>query len=154
MHKKKLTYSILLLTLINCKTLSIDRETYDGLKDGIYANFKTSKGDLLVKLEDKKSPVTVANFVGLAEGKIDNKAKKKGEPFYDGTIFHRVIKDFMIQGGDPGSKNAPAGKALGNGGDDLARIPAKFPHTVFQKTGVLAAARCNNPEKARSDCTI
>jgi peptidyl-prolyl cis-trans isomerase A (cyclophilin A) len=101
MHKKLVTYSILLLTLINCKTLVIDKETYNGLSDGIYANLKTSKGEMLVKLEDKKSPVTVANFIGLAEGKIENKAKKNGEPFYDGTIFHRVIKDFMIQGGDP-----------------------------------------------------
>ncbi|WP_117613405.1 peptidylprolyl isomerase [Chryseobacterium sp. Leaf180] len=81
--------------------MNVDKETYEGLQDGIYANMQTTKGNLIVKLEDKKSPVTVANFVGLAEGKIDNKAKVKGVPFYDGTIFHRVIKDFMIQGGDP-----------------------------------------------------
>ena len=93
------------LTLINCtpiyKKMNVDKETYEGLKDGLYANFQTSKGNLLVKFEDEKSPVTVANFIGLAEGKIENKAKPKGTPFYDGTIFHRVIKDFMIQGGDP-----------------------------------------------------
>ncbi|WP_162089526.1 peptidylprolyl isomerase [Chryseobacterium aquaeductus] len=81
--------------------MNVDKETYEGLKDGLYANLQTTKGNLIVKFEDKKSPVTVANFVGLAEGKIDNKAKAKGVPFYDGTIFHRVIKDFMIQGGDP-----------------------------------------------------
>lgn len=83
------------------KKMNVDKETYQGLKDGLYANFQTSKGNMIVKFEDQKSPVTVANFVGLAEGKIDNKAKAKGLPFYDGTIFHRVIKDFMIQGGDP-----------------------------------------------------
>lgn len=99
--KKLGLYVIILLTLINCKTLSIDKATYDSLEDGLYANLKTSNGDMLVKFNEKESPVTVANFIGLAEGKIENTAKKKGEPFYDGIIFHRVIKDFMIQCGDP-----------------------------------------------------
>jgi peptidyl-prolyl cis-trans isomerase A (cyclophilin A) len=93
------------ISLLSCtpiyKKMNVDKETYEGLKDGLYANLQTTQGNLIVKFEDKKSPVTVANFVGLAEGKIDNKAKAKGVPFYDGTIFHRVIKDFMIQGGDP-----------------------------------------------------
>lgn len=101
MQKKIVFYSLLLLTLLNCKTLDIDKDTYNNLEDGVYANLKTSKGEMLVKLEDKKAPVTVANFAGLAEGTIANKAKAKGQPFYDGTIFHRIIKDFMIQGGDP-----------------------------------------------------
>lgn len=83
------------------KKMNVDKETYQSLNDGLYANFQTSKGNMIVKFEDQKSPVTVANFVGLAEGKIENKAKAKGLPFYDGTVFHRVIKDFMIQGGDP-----------------------------------------------------
>ena len=131
MHKKLLTYSILLLTLINCKTLDIDKDTYNGLSDGIYANFKTSKGNMLVKLEDKKSPVTVANFVGLAEGKIENKAKKKGEPFYDGTIFHRVIKDFMIQGGDP------QGTGMGDPG---YKFDDEKNNLIFQDKGTLAMA--------------
>ncbi len=97
--------AIAAVSLTSCtpiyKKMNVDKETYKELKDGLYANLQTSKGNLLVKFEDKKSPVTVANFIGLAEGKIDNKAKAKGVPFYDGTIFHRVIKDFMIQGGDP-----------------------------------------------------
>lgn len=98
---KKLLFFSLLLTLINCKTLELDKQTYDGLENGLYANIKTTQGDMLVKFYDKESPVTVANFIGLAEGKIPNDAKKAGVPFYDGIIFHRVIKDFMIQTGDP-----------------------------------------------------
>lgn len=92
-------------SLLSCtpiyKKMNVEKETYEMLQNGIYANLQTSKGNMIVKFEDEKSPVTVANFVGLAEGKIENKAKAKGVPFYDGTIFHRVIKDFMIQGGDP-----------------------------------------------------
>ena len=66
--KKIIAFSITLLTLLNCKTLEIDKEVYKGLPDGLYGNFVTSKGEILVKFEDEKSPVTVANFVGLAEG--------------------------------------------------------------------------------------
>ena len=73
------------------------------LKDGLYANIKTSKGDILCRLEFKKTPLTVANFVGLAEGTKDlgGGAKAAGDRFYDGLTFHRVIADFMIQGGCP-----------------------------------------------------
>ena len=71
------------------------------MKDGIYAKFHTPKGEILVQLTYKETPGTVGNFVALAEGNLENKAKPQGKPFYDGLKFHRVIPDFMIQGGDP-----------------------------------------------------
>jgi len=69
--------------------------------DGIYAKIKTNRGMITVKLEYEKAPMTVANFVGLAEGKVKNTAKPEGTPYFDGISFHRVLADFMIQGGDP-----------------------------------------------------
>ncbi len=71
------------------------------MEDGIYAKFNTSKGEIVVKLTHDKTPGTVGNFVALAEGNLENSAKSKGEPYYDGLKFHRVIPDFMIQGGCP-----------------------------------------------------
>ena len=69
--------------------------------EGLYAKIKTNKGTITIKLEHEKAPMTVANFVGLAEGKVKNTAKPEGTPYYDGIIFHRVIPGFMIQTGDP-----------------------------------------------------
>lgn len=122
-------------SLLSCtpiyKKMNVDKETYEGLKDGLYANLQTTKGSMIVQFEDKKSPVTVANFIGLAEGKIDNKAKAKGVPYYDGTIFHRVIKDFMIQGGDP------QGTGMGDPGYKFADEKNDLKHTG---KGVLSMA--------------
>jgi FKBP-type peptidyl-prolyl cis-trans isomerase len=71
------------------------------MKEGIYAKFTTSRGEILIKLTYDKTPGTVGNFVALAEGKLENSARPKGKPYYDGLQFHRVIPDFMIQGGCP-----------------------------------------------------
>lgn len=80
------------------------------MQDGLYAKFHTNKGDILVALEYQKTPGTVGNFVALAEGNLENSAKKQGNPYYDGLQFHRVIPDFMIQGG------CPQGTGTGNPG--------------------------------------
>lgn len=101
---------------------------------------KTSLGDITVRLYDE-TPLHRDNFVKLAR-----------EGYYDGTLFHRVIKDFMIQGGDPDSKGAPVGKQLGIGGPDYT-IEAEIKPTLFHKRGALAAARQGdevNPERRSS----
>lgn len=98
-------------------------------KDGVFAQITTSKGDIIVKLFYKETPLTVTNFVGLAEGTLD---AAKGKKFYDGLKFHRVIKDFMIQGGDP------EGTGRGGPGYRFADEPVKG--LVFDKPGKLAMA--------------
>jgi FKBP-type peptidyl-prolyl cis-trans isomerase len=80
------------------------------MNNGIYAKFNTTKGTILVNLEFEKTPGTVGNFVALAEGNLENDIKSQGTPYYDGLKFHRVIPDFMIQGG------CPQGTGTGNPG--------------------------------------
>jgi peptidyl-prolyl cis-trans isomerase B (cyclophilin B) len=102
-----------------------------------YVKISTSKGDCIVRLYNE-TPLHRDNFLKLTK-----------EGYYNGTIFHRVIKNFMIQGGDPDSKNATPEAMLGNGGPAYT-IPAEISDSLFHKKGVLAAARDNNPEKASS----
>lgn len=94
------TLSFMLIVLMTI-TATAQKNQYKDMEDGLYAEIETNKGVILLKLEYQATPLTVANFVGLAEGDIKNDAKPLGTPFYDGLIFHRVIPNFMIQGGDP-----------------------------------------------------
>src|SRR6056300_424959 len=88
--------SVLLLTLTSCKT------KYPDLEPGLYAEFETNKGTFVAKFYHEATPLTVANFVALSKGthpRVDS--MYQGKPYFNGLTFHRVIKDFMIQGGDP-----------------------------------------------------
>ncbi|UFH35360.1 peptidylprolyl isomerase [Flavobacterium acetivorans] len=127
----------ILLVLFAITTLYSCKEEYNNLPDGLYAKIETSKGDIIVSLDYKKAPITVANFVTLAEGKNDFVTNKnlKDRPFFDGLKFHRVINDFMIQTGDP----------LGTGSGDAGyKFKDEFSDLQFIDGGVLAMAN-NGP---------
>lgn len=109
------------------------KKAYKDLGDGLFADIETTKGHIVVKLNYKEVPTTVANFVTLAEGKNNFvKVEYKGKPFYNGTIFHRVIDGFMIQGGDP------TGTGMGDPG---YRFEDEFiPSLRHNKKGILSMA--------------
>ena len=109
------------------------KKAYKDLGDGLFADIETTKGHIVVKLNYKEVPTTVANFVTLAEGKNNFvKVEYKGKTFYNGTIFHRVIDGFMIQGGDP------TGTGMGDPG---YRFEDEFvPSLKHSKKGILSMA--------------
>ena len=133
--KKIITLAAVLflgLTVFSQKDTVVTRK--DRKKDVL---LQTNYGDIVVRLSDS-TPLHRDNFLKLV---------KTG--YYDSVLFHRVIRNFMIQAGDPESKNAKPGQPLGNGGPSY-RIPAEIRTTLFHQKGVIAAARDNNPEKASS----
>jgi peptidylprolyl isomerase len=98
----------------------------------MYAQISTNRGDIILKLHYDKTPLTVCNFVGLAEGTLSNTAKKEGEPFYNGLKFHRVISNFMIQGGDP--------EGTGSGGPGYRFEDEFHPELKHSGPGILSMA--------------
>lgn len=136
---------LILLTISFCGLTACKNGTKKGgnMNNETLVKIETTLGDIEVKLYDE-TPKHRDNFIKLAE---------KGT--YDGTLFHRVIKDFMIQAGDPESKNAPKGKMLGTG-DVGYTVPAEFVYPKrFHKKGALSAARQGdnvNPKKESSGC--
>ncbi len=127
----KKTYLLILtvaLALASCKT-----GKHADLGDGIFADIKTNKGDIVVKLEHDKTPITVASFVSLAEGNSPFVSEEyKGKKYYDGLTFHRVMKDFMIQGGDP--------TATGTGNPGYKFKDEFNDSLVHDKKGILSMA--------------
>lgn len=130
---RRLNFIALLSAMFVFFSCNSQKKAYKDLGDGLFADIETTQGNIIVKLNYKETPVTVANFVTLAEGKNTFvKAEYKGKPFYNGTIFHRVIKDFMIQGGDP------TGTGMGEPGyrfeDEIV------PTLKHNKKGILSMA--------------
>ncbi|MBE8723753.1 peptidylprolyl isomerase [Flavobacterium hungaricum] len=128
---------IILLLLIAISSFYSCKEEHSNLPDGLYADIETNKGHIIVELDYKKAPITVANFVTLAEGKNEfvTHENLKNKPFFNGLKFHRVIESFMIQSGDP----------LGTGsGDTGYKFKDEFSDLKFDKAGILAMAN-NGP---------
>ena len=125
--------TLLLLLAVAFSAFACQKEQYPDLKDGIYAEFKTNKGTFVAELFYKATPITVANFVSLAEGNnqmVDS--SYKGKKYFNGLTFHRVIKDFMIQGGDP--------EGTGQGGPGY-KFPDEFNDSlVHDSKGILSMA--------------
>lgn len=118
---------------LSASVSSADETTATTERDpGLYAVIDTSKGEIVCRLTYDKTPLTVVNFAGLAEGKLKNSAKPAGTPFYDGLTFHRVIADFMIQGGCP--------EGTGRGGPGY-RFKDEFHRDLrHDRAGVLSMA--------------
>lgn len=135
--RKLITITTAAVIITSCSTAvkipnSMSKEEYNNLSEGLYAQMETSMGNMTIELFDEDAPLTVANFVGLAEGTKSNEAKPAGTPYYDGIIFHRVIKDFMIQGGDPDGK--------GSGGPGYSFADEFFSDKKHDKKGMLSMA--------------
>lgn len=141
MRKSLIFFSIIFFTnLYSTPILAQKNQNKKNNNSEIMVKIETTKGIITVKLYNE-TPLHRDNFVKLVE-----------EKYYDGLLFHRVINSFMIQGGDPDSRNAKQGQMLGNGGPDYT-IPAEFNSQLIHKKGALAAARTAdqvNPEKRSS----
>jgi len=104
--------------------------------EGIYADFNTNKGKIIIRLEYKKTPMTVANFIGLAEGTITNSTYPPGKPFYSGSIWHRVVKGHVIQGGEPSTVKDPANTEVNSIGYEIPNEITELSHSRAGMTGM------------------
>ena len=140
MRKKFLSLLITFFSILQIVHAASDSKTNDKKMDSsTYVLISTNLGDIKIKLYDE-TPQHKANFIKIIKDGV-----------LDSTLFHRIIPEFMIQGGDPNSKNAQPGQPLGMGSLGY-RVPAEFNKNLIHKRGALAAARDNNPAKASSSC--
>ncbi|MDA3850978.1 MAG: peptidylprolyl isomerase, partial [Spirochaetaceae bacterium] len=129
-HRNKVSFLFFALLFIGFIMSTSCSNSYEDLPNGLYAEIKTNRGRILLNLEYEKTPLTVCNFVALAEGNMNTQAKEG--PFYDGLKFHRVIDDFMIQGGDP--------LGTGSGGPGYHFADEIDSSLSFDGPGILAMA--------------
>ncbi len=137
---KYLFYLLILFLFTSCSVFKKANTTGNAANSSHFVKIETPSGTMVVRLSNK-TPKTTANFLKLVKNN-----------FYDGLLFHRVITDFMIQGGDPDSRNAAPGKVLGEGGLKYT-VPAEFDTSLFHQKGAIAMAREGddvNPKKASS----
>ena len=139
-NKMNLIRSLLLNIFLLCPLLASgqnDPFNRTPRPDGIYADFITNKGRISVVLDYKKTPMTVANFIGLAEGTITNATYPSGIPFYKGSIWHRVVKGHVIQGGEPATVKDPANSDVNSTGYE---IPNEISELSHNKPGMIGMA--------------
>lgn len=123
---------VLLMTAVACAATLRANDAVNERPDGLYAVINTAKGSIVCRLAFNQTPLTVMNFVGLAEGKLNNQARPAGEPYYNGLNFHRVIADFMIQGGCP--------EGSGRGGPGYQFKDEFHPELRHDRPGILSMA--------------
>lgn len=138
--KKIFTLSVIMLVFVGI-SFADKKDKKSKKEKNTYVEMKTTMGTMVLKLYNE-TPLHRDNFIKIVK-----------EKQYDSLLFHRVIKNFMIQGGDPTSKNAQANAPLGSGEiKGVSRVPAEFNPALYHKKGALAAARDGNPQKASSNC--
>jgi peptidyl-prolyl cis-trans isomerase A (cyclophilin A) len=130
---KKIILNVMIgLLSVNFACAQKKADNKPNLPEGLYAVIASNRGSIYVNLNYKNAPLTVANFVGLAEGTKENTFRKKGEPYFDGMKFHRIVPDFVIQGGDP------VGNGTGGPGYEFENEIS--PNLKHNKKGVIAMA--------------